>query len=134
MESLARIFKALADETRLAIVYLLFEYGELCVCDVEGILGVTQSKSSRHLRYLFNAGLVHNRREGVWNYYRVPEVSSNGSGPEQVLGALRSVLSEEHAGEIKKQACAWFTQKEQGDVCADDSCADSENKNREVER
>ena len=123
METLARIFKALADETRLAIVYLLSKYGELCVCDVEGILGITQSKSSRHLRYLFNAGLVLNRREGVWNYYRVPGPGENGAPSARVLQLLGSVLSEDQSGEIRERARAWFAQKESSAARAEDTCA-----------
>jgi hypothetical protein len=52
MRTLSRIFKALSDETRLAIMALVLRHGHLCVCEVEQILGITQSKASRHLRYL----------------------------------------------------------------------------------
>ena len=52
-----RIFRAFADETRLRILNLLSE-GELCVCDVMGVLREPQSKVSRHLSYLRQAGLV----------------------------------------------------------------------------
>ncbi|MCA8947537.1 MAG: metalloregulator ArsR/SmtB family transcription factor, partial [Planctomycetes bacterium] len=69
MRELSDIFKALADETRLAIMALLLEHGELCVCDIEQAIGATQSKTSRHLRYLLHAGLVQDRREGVWVHY-----------------------------------------------------------------
>lgn len=63
------IFKALSDETRLRI-YLLLGRGELCVCHIQAILGTTQTKVSRHLAVLRNAGLVTARREGLWMYYR----------------------------------------------------------------
>ena len=52
---------------------LLLEQPELCVCHLEQALGITQSKASRHLRYLLNAGLLHDRREGVWMYYRLAD-------------------------------------------------------------
>ncbi|MFH0981984.1 MAG: metalloregulator ArsR/SmtB family transcription factor [Planctomycetota bacterium] len=68
MRHSAELFKALADETRLRILHLLVR-GELCVCDIMTVLGIGQSKTSRHLAYLRNAGLVHDRREGVWMYY-----------------------------------------------------------------
>ena len=58
-------------ETRLRIVNLLAHRGELCVCDVESILEVSQSKASRHLTYLKNAGVVTDRRDGAWVYYRL---------------------------------------------------------------
>ena len=66
MKKQARFFKALADETRLQILWLLVGAEELCVCDIMRALGITQSKASRHLRYLFNVGLVSDRRWGQW--------------------------------------------------------------------
>jgi len=52
MKKEAQLFKSLADETRLKILWLLMAKEELCVCDIMGVLGITQSKASRHLRYL----------------------------------------------------------------------------------
>lgn len=71
------IFKALSDETRLRI-YLLLGGGELCVCHIQAILGTTQTKVSRHLGILRNAGLVTARREGLWIYYRRSEPGPPG--------------------------------------------------------
>jgi ArsR family transcriptional regulator len=68
------LFKALADETRLRILALLTT-GELCVCELMGVLELPQSTVSRHLAYLRNAGWVQGRREGVWMYYRLAEFS-----------------------------------------------------------
>ncbi len=65
------MFRALLDETRMQMLALLRRHGELCVCDLENVLEVTQSKASRHLRYLLNAGLLEDRREAVWIYYRI---------------------------------------------------------------
>ena len=62
------VFTALADPTRFRILSLLTE-GELCVCDVMGVLKEPQSKVSRHLAYLRRAGLVAARKEGLWMYY-----------------------------------------------------------------
>ena len=64
----ATIFKALSDETRLRI-YLLLGNGELCVCQIQVALALSQTKISRHLTVLRNAGLVVARREGLWMYY-----------------------------------------------------------------
>jgi ArsR family transcriptional regulator len=91
MKALAQTFKALSDETRLLCVALLLLEKELCVCELENALNASQSKTSRHLRYLLNAGLVSDKREGTWVYYQI----SNKIGPEQrtildvVLGAKR---------------------------------------------
>ena len=70
MKNTSRLFKALADETRLRILSLLTE-GELCVCDLMELLKLPQSTVSRHLAYLKNAGWVEDRRAGVWMYYSI---------------------------------------------------------------
>ncbi len=68
MEEIVRHFKAFSDETRLRVLHLLLK-GELCICELMEVLQLTQSKVSRHMAYLKNAGLVTDRREGVWIYY-----------------------------------------------------------------
>ena len=75
MKKTARLFKALSDETRLRILALLTA-GELCVCDLMAVLDLPQSTVSRHLAYLRNAGLVEDRRQGVWMYYRLATPAS----------------------------------------------------------
>jgi len=65
------LFQALADETRLALVLLLREKGELCVCDLSAILQKSQPKTSRHLALLKKKGILHDRREGKWIHYRL---------------------------------------------------------------
>jgi ArsR family transcriptional regulator, arsenate/arsenite/antimonite-responsive transcriptional repressor len=73
MKDPAMVFRALADETRLKMLALIRRHGELCVCDVMTVLAVTQSKASRHLRYLLNAGLLQDRRDRVWMHYRMAD-------------------------------------------------------------
>jgi ArsR family transcriptional regulator len=68
--SVDRLFRAFSDRTRLRILSLL-RRGELCVCEIVGVLGVPQPKASRHLAYLRRAGLVLARKEGLWHYYRL---------------------------------------------------------------
>lgn len=70
VRSFSRLFKALGDETRLRIVALL-AHGELCVCHLEEALQVSQPKVSRHLAILRAAGVVEDRRNGSWVYYRL---------------------------------------------------------------
>ena len=91
MKQQARFFKALADETRLQILWLLMGEEELCVCDIMTVLGITQSKASRHLRCLYNLGWVNDRREGLWMYYRL--ALPPGTPGEQLLGLLRQMLA-----------------------------------------
>jgi ArsR family transcriptional regulator len=67
------LLKALADPTRLRIVGYLAQR-ELCVCDLERLLGISQSMTSHHLGVLRRAGLLQQRREERdtrWVYYRL---------------------------------------------------------------
>ena len=112
MRDLAGMFKALSDETRLEILALLLIGGELCVCDVEGALGITQSKASRHLRYLLNAGLVDNRRVGVWMHYLVPRKLD--SARKEVLRATRKVIPAEKRAELEAKLNDWLERKAAG--------------------
>lgn len=68
MKTIVDILKALSDETRLRIINLLY-VRELCVCDIVETLNITQTKASRHLQYLKNAGLVEDRKHSQWAYY-----------------------------------------------------------------
>ncbi len=61
-----QLFKNLSDETRLCLVLLLREKGELCVCELTSILKESQPKISRHLALLRDAGLLIDRRDGKW--------------------------------------------------------------------
>jgi ArsR family transcriptional regulator len=69
---LEKYFKALADNTRLRILNLLL-HGELCGCDVQHVLGISQPNISRHLTYLKNSGLVRDRRVGFRIFYRLAD-------------------------------------------------------------
>ena len=71
---LEHLFKALADATRLRILGLLLG-GEICVCHIHESLRISQPKASRHLAYLRRAGLVETRRDGLWIYYRLAEMT-----------------------------------------------------------
>ncbi len=69
----SQIFKACADESRLRILNLIFTNGEMCITDLEQILGFTQAKTSRHLIYLKNAGILTSRRYNHWVFYQVKD-------------------------------------------------------------
>ena len=70
VDELERLFKALADRTRLRILALLGN-NEVCVCHIHDSLGLPQPTVSRHLAYLRRSGLVAARRDGVWMHYHV---------------------------------------------------------------
>lgn len=66
-----QLFKVLSDETRLNIVLLLREAGELCVCELVSTLEEPQPKVSRHLALLRDSQILSDRRDGKWIYYRL---------------------------------------------------------------
>jgi ArsR family transcriptional regulator len=68
-----RIFKALSEEPRVRILHLLMQNKELSISDLELILDFTQTKTSRHLIYLKNAGLLGSRRTDQWMFYCILE-------------------------------------------------------------
>ena len=87
-----KLFRALADRTRLRLLNLLGD-DEVCVCFLVEILGESQPKISRHLAYLRRVGAVAARREGKWMHYRVatpPNVHA-----ARVLSELRGCLAED---------------------------------------
>ncbi|MCY1389432.1 Arsenic resistance transcriptional regulator ArsR2 [compost metagenome] len=65
------VFKALADETRARLMLLIAREGELCVCELTCALDESQPKISRHLAQLRTGGLLADRRQGQWVYYRL---------------------------------------------------------------
>lgn len=69
MQILTKVFKSLADETRLRLLILLQGGNEYCVCDLMNALNMPQSTVSRHLAYLKRNGWLQDRRGGVWMYY-----------------------------------------------------------------
>ena len=88
----AALFHALSDATRLAILDMLRD-GERCVCELQDELDAAQSRLSFHLRVLREAGLVTDRREGRWSYYRIvpgalAEVHDLAVGLAPAKGAL----------------------------------------------
>lgn len=69
----SQIFKACADESRLRILHLIFENEEMCISDLEKILEFTQTKTSRHLTYLKNSGILTFRRNHHWVFYTIKD-------------------------------------------------------------
>ena len=66
-----KVFKALSEESRVRIIHLLIHNKELSISDIEHILEFTQTKTSRHLAYLKNAGLVGSKRVDQWMFYYI---------------------------------------------------------------
>ena len=76
MEDLIKTLKALSDATRLRIMKVLLER-ECCVCEIMQSLDITQSRASRNLGILQDAGFLTARREGTWIIYSIDRDSTN---------------------------------------------------------
>ncbi len=85
----AERFRALGDPTRLRILSAL-ALAELCVCDLSGLLGITQTATSQHLKILRTFGMVRYRKQGRMAFYRLADPSLTG-----LLARLRVVSREE---------------------------------------
>ncbi len=70
MRDFLKAAKALSDETRLRILNLLL-VRECCVCEVMQVLAISQTRASRNLNLLLDAGFLKVRREGLWAYYSI---------------------------------------------------------------
>jgi ArsR family transcriptional regulator len=72
-ETLARVFKALGDPTRVRLISLIaaHEGAEACVCDLTAPVGLSQPTVSHHLKQLVDAGLLTREQRGRWAFYRV---------------------------------------------------------------
>ncbi|MFA7235706.1 MAG: metalloregulator ArsR/SmtB family transcription factor [Phycisphaeraceae bacterium] len=106
MRDLLTITKALADETRLRALMALRD-GELCLCQLIDVLGLSPSTVSQHLGMLYDAGLVERRKEGRWHYYRL--IGREGGLIErQALRWVVGALKDEHVvkGDAKQVCCA----------------------------
>ncbi len=83
LDEAAKLFRALADETRLAILKQLRDKGEVCACNFMACCTLAQPTVSHHLKVLREAGLVSAEKRGLWVYYTLNP---------QKLEALRSLL------------------------------------------
>ena len=117
MKEAARLFKVLADEARLKTLWLLFNHQELCVCDIMAALDITQSKASRHLATLRHAGLVEDRKDGLWSYYKLCAPSDGVVGPHlELLRRTLSARSDSRA--LLAKLHDWTDSKQRPVVCA----------------
>jgi len=69
----AQIFKSVSEEARVRILYLIYKKNELCISDLEHILEFTQTKTSRHLTYLKNSGILSVRKQDQWVFYYIKD-------------------------------------------------------------
>ena len=89
LETFETVAKAVTDPSRVRILKLL-ESGELCVCQITTVLDLAPATVSKHLAGLKTAGLLQQRRDGKWVYYRLAERELNPYAPAflALLGAF----------------------------------------------
>ena len=92
MHDLVKAVKSISDETRLRILNLLLQR-ECCVCEVTHVLDISQTRASRNLSTLYDAGFLNLRKEGLWAYYSIDE-SSLENHLSLLLEAVKSALQD----------------------------------------
>ncbi|MCX5999791.1 MAG: metalloregulator ArsR/SmtB family transcription factor [Chloroflexi bacterium] len=98
MREAIRATKALSDETRLRILNLLLER-ECCVCEVMQALEISQTRASRNLTILHNAGFLKLRKDGLWSLYSIEQEGTNESIPILLEAVRRSLEGNEVAAQ-----------------------------------
>lgn len=103
---LDKLFRALADPTRLRLLNLISEQ-EICVCYFTEVIGAPQPKISRHLAYLRKAGIVAARRDGKWMHYHlaIPRDAHAASILRTTLAVLRADKAMQRDRERLNRAC-----------------------------
>lgn len=89
-----QVFKSMSDEARIRILNLLHKNGEMTISDLEHILDFTQTKTSRHITYLKNAGIVNARKIDQWVFYSIKEEV------EEIMSQIFSFLNKD--GNLQK--------------------------------
>jgi ArsR family transcriptional regulator len=103
MKKFLKVMKALSDSNRVKIIKLL-EQKKMCVCELQGTLGIAQPTVSKHLKILEEAGLVDYKKDGLWvNYFLANGKSSPYAA--SLLGNLQHWLNEDpEIAELIKKA------------------------------
>lgn len=102
MRKLAKTFKAMSDETRLRILNILLER-ECCVCEVMQVLDITQSRASRHLITLCDAGFLKFRRQGLWAMYSIDREGMTKNRVNLVATVREALINNKTALEDKRK-------------------------------
>jgi ArsR family transcriptional regulator len=101
MREVVKAFKALSDETRLRILNLLLER-ECCVCEVMQALEISQTRASRNLSVLYNAGFLKLRKDGLWSLYSIDEEGMREYFPD-LVEAVRKALEGNEAVALDRE-------------------------------
>lgn len=98
MTEISSILKLLGDKTRLTILSFL-KHKELCVCELVDLLNVSQPAISQHLKKLRLAGIIHERKQGTWVYYRL------NADVSQYVSAIIDALPDKKVGSCGNSTC-----------------------------
>ena len=120
MKDAASFFKALSDESRLKMLWLLLNHRELCVCDIMAVLEITQSKASRHLAALRHIGIATDRREGLWAYYSLRPVE-NELAKDHLKLLRKTLASHPDAKPLLEKLDSWLKGKTSGESCVNNN-------------
>lgn len=93
MDIFISVMKALSDPNRVKLLKIL-QKRTLCVCEIQTLLGIAQSRVSKHLKVLEEAGLVNSRKDGLWVNYFVAD-GSDSPYAASLLGQIRHWFSDD---------------------------------------
>lgn len=114
------LFKCLADETRLRIALLIAIEGELCVCELVAALDESQPKISRHLAQLRACGLLADRRQGQWVYYR--QGPALAPWARAVIDAAKAAHADWLRPDLQRLAAMGERPQRNAMCCPDEAC------------
>lgn len=115
LRDLMSVTKALADENRVRMLLALGR-GELCVCQITELFGLSASTTSKHLSILYQAGLLNSRKEGRWIHYSLP----GGEASEtvtQALGWLKTAMSDDPQALADRKRLEQILQTDPAELC-----------------
>lgn len=101
MRETIKAFKVLSDETKLRVLNLLLER-ECCVCEVMQALEISQSKASRGLSALYDAGFLKLRKDGLWSLYSIDTTDVQGYH-SQLIEAVKEALKSNKTAALDKE-------------------------------
>jgi len=101
VRDVVKAMKALSDETRLRILNLLLER-ECCVCEVMQALDISQSRASRNLSVLYDAGFLKPRRDGLWSFYSIDKDRTE-EYYSQLVNAVRKALEDSEVAKADRE-------------------------------
>jgi ArsR family transcriptional regulator len=101
MREIVKTFKVLSDETKMRILNIMIER-ECCVCEVRQALDISQSKASRGLTALYDAGFLKMRKDGLWSLYSLDEEGIKDY-QSQVIEAVKKALKHNKITTLDKE-------------------------------